>query len=408
MQVPRLSARFIAVFAFFLGVVAVQAQLPTLQPAPPSIKLAEQADSPVRLTLEGVRTKEDGAIWLIQVRALNSSGKGLSAIVTAGMNEGEVNGQMMFSTAVRSGHSFLIALTGPKPIDGDREISIDFLTFEDGSTWGPDINGSSQFLKGFKAGRLRLVEDISGLLASYDEVAVKAFLERQPYLPEYTRIPKKTKLEEGIVRGYGSELFGLRQTLSSDGLAGVEARISALKEELNPSKIVGEKRIVKASSINDVLKIEKVDVDGREIGLSQAFQAGDDWMRGVSVTLRNVSGKQIVSFSLDTAFPETTATGNRMMSSIVYGRRPGLPAEVKVAERPPVAAGESVVLSFLGDEYDKLIRFLNSRQPLAGLSKAELSIGMVFFNDGTAWSTGSFMKPHDTIPNRWTPIERSK
>lgn len=223
---------FIALF-FFPSASSSSGQTTMLQPAPANIRLTEQPDSPVRITLEGVRVKDDGAVWMVQLRVENTSSKGLSAIATVGMSEGEVNGQMMFPTPFRPGRSFMVAATSPKGVVGEREISIDAVIFDDGSIWGPDKHGSSEYLKGIKAGRIRLIQDVSDVLAANDDAALKEFFDRQPYLPEYTQIEKKTKYEEGFVRGYGGELAGLRQILRTDGKPAVVSKLTALKDDFS-------------------------------------------------------------------------------------------------------------------------------------------------------------------------------
>jgi hypothetical protein len=67
----------------------------------------------------------------------------------------------------------------------------------------------------------------------------------------------------------------------------------------------------------------------------------------------------------------------------------------------------SVKIDFGGEEFVRLTRFLDSRHPLSQLSQAEIGFGMIHFDDGTAWSAGTFVKPDPTHPNRWLPIEKT-
>jgi hypothetical protein len=110
---------------------------------------------------------------------------------------------------------------------------------------------------------------------------------------------------------------------------------------------------------------------------------------------------------MNVGFPESTATGNMMMYTLPYGRSPGLRPEVKIPERSVIAPEASIQISFGGEEFVRLTRFLDSRHPLSQLSQAEIGFGMVHFDDGTAWSAGTFMKPDPMDPNRWLPIEKA-
>ncbi|MEQ1763415.1 MAG: hypothetical protein ABL984_09755 [Pyrinomonadaceae bacterium] len=379
-----------------------------LLPAPPEIKVVEQPDSPVRLSITGVR-KFDGQIRNIGLKIENLSGKGLVAVATRGMTKDEIDGQASWSTPLRSGHSAGLIAMSAKPIEGERSLLIDAAMFEDGTVWGEDKSGNGELFKGIRAGRFRLIADLTEQVGKGDEAALRAYLERRPYLPEYARIEKKTKFEEGFVRGYGAEMFSFQQDLKDrPDIGAVATRLAVLREQIGVSSRGKGKRIAKTFSIDDILKIERIEMDGRAVELNDEFTAGDDWMRGVVVTIKNASAKRIVSLTVNVGFPESTATGNMMMYSTTYGRRPGLRPEVKIAERPMIDPDSSVQISFGGEEFVRLTRFLDERHPLSQLSRAELGFGMIHFDDGTAWSMGNMMKPDPGDPNRWIPIGKAK
>lgn len=391
--------------AAFFGSDAT-AQFHVLHPAPAYLKIAEEPDSPVRLSIDGVRL-EGGELRLIQLKAENLGSKGIFGIATAGMLNGENNALSVLPTPLRPGYSTTLSIFIPRPVDGERNISLDSVLFEDGTAWGPDRRGNGEFFRGRRAGLLRFVTDVSEELSKNDATGFQSFVERRPYLPEYTKIQKKSRFEETLVRTYGAELLSLQQDLNEGGLLRVAGRITVLKEQLGLLPRSRGKRIARASGINDVIKIERLDVGGRPVGLNDEFSAGDDWLRGAMFTLKNVSGKRIASLSLTFVFPETTATGNRMSYTVLYGRRPGLLPDLTTATRPTIGPDETVEVGFTDDEFQKLDRFLNARQPLSQLSLAEISIGMVYFDDGTAWTSGRMMK-RGAAPDSWIVIEKKE
>ena len=378
----------------------------SLQPAPPEIRVVEQPESPVRLSLLGVR-RLDGAIRNITLKIENLSDKGLVAVATRGMAKDEMDAQAGWGTPLKPGHSAGLGAMSSKPIEGERSIYIDAVMFEDGSVWGPNNSGTADFFKGAHAGRLRLLEDVTAQLGKHDDEALRSFV-KDPILAERARTVQMTKYEEGFRRGYAEGIYGFRQDLElrKGDVTSISDRLAVLKSQMGMESR-GVKRIGKTPTINEVLRIDKVEVRGKTTQFNEAFEAGDDWMRGVVVTLTNISEKRIVSFIFDANFPETTATGNRMATNITYGRIPGLPTAVKIAERPAIEPGASVQISYTGEDFEKLVRFLKQRHPLDQLSRVEIGVGNVYFDDGTAWSVGTLMRRDEKDPRRWVPIEKT-
>jgi hypothetical protein len=116
-----------------------------------------------------------------------------------------------------------------------------------------------------------------------------------------------------------------------------------------------------------------------EIDVGQA----NDWLRGVTFKLKNVSEKAIVRIDLYLVFPETTSTGLQMAYSIVQGLRPG----VENARGDPLLVKPGDEFSITVDErrYEGLIKFVEPRHPLSSINIAEVRIGFVYFDDNTGW-----------------------
>lgn len=407
----RFSSRpnlFSFVFAF-LAIACVARLSPGqgLEPAPDGFKVIEQANSPVRLSVAGVRRMGD-EVRTIQFRVENIGQKGIITVLTAGMEKEERNGEATWRSALLPGASSSLMVFSTKHIEGERNVLVEAVLFEDGTVWGANTNGGVDLLKGSWDGRLRLISDLSTLVAANDEASLRAFVENDPMIPvEYRNLEKRTKYDEGFARGYSAEVLGLRSELKERGDVGaISARLAVLKEQMGLSTRGKGKRIAKAFSVNDAFKIERVEVSGRAVALNDEFSADGDWIEDVVVTIRNQSGKRIVSFSLHVTFPETSATGSTLSYPVQYGRQPGLPQGVKVPESPVIEPGESVRLD-LGDHYSLMERMaVDTRHSLSQLSRAELGFGMVFFEDGTAWNAGTMMKPDPSAPTRLMPIEK--
>jgi hypothetical protein len=320
---------------------------------------------------------------------------------------GTANVKTFFANSLDPGKKTIVTTHLDRELPSEGIIATDAVIFLDGTVWGPNILGEADFLKGMHAGRLRLISDISEQLQNGDEKAVRRFINRQPYLPEVTSIEKKSKYEEGIVRAYGGEIMNFRHDLQGRRDIGtVSAWLAVLKSQMGVAGVAKNgKWIAKAFGIREPVAIEKIEVDGRVVPLNVEFTAGDDWMRGVVITLKNTSSKTIVSLSVGIDFPHATSHGSTMSYTVSLGRQPGLRPEVKIPERPPIKSGESFQIGFSEQEFANLSRFLNEQTPLSQLSRAEISIGMVYFDDGTAWSTGAMMRPDPNDATRWFPIK---
>ena len=93
-------------------------------------------------------------------------------------------------------------------------------------------------------------------------------MERQPYLPEYTR-SKEDEVRRRIRSRYGSELAYIRQDFSHQGGPRVVlSRLAMLKEQC-VEKISTGKRITDIQHV-DVLKVERVQVGGQTIELNES------------------------------------------------------------------------------------------------------------------------------------------
>src|SRR5437899_318831 len=79
-----------------------------------------------------------------------------------------------------------------------------------------------------------------------------------------------------------------------------------------------KKSIAHTPRQNQPVRIEKVQIAGKLAlpGVGSAIQenidGGDDWMRGLAITLKNTADKSIVYAMVLLEFPETEATGQLM------------------------------------------------------------------------------------------------
>jgi hypothetical protein len=164
-----------------------------------------------------------------------------------------------------------------------------------------------------------------------------------------------------------------------------------------------ERSIRKVDWPGEPFKIEEMKVGGKAVGLGAKFSAEDDWLRGLTVKVRNVSDKPVLFLDVALNFPRQGSPEPESRDHLLYGRYPpppGQPApESPAAGQPPIRPGETAEL-VLGD-YEGTRRFLDQTNYPESITELEIEISDAFFDRDTKWSGGQILRrdPHD--PNRW-------
>ena len=164
-----------------------------------------------------------------------------------------------------------------------------------------------------------------------------------------------------------------------------------------------EQKIIKlAPSINPQLKFSEAKVGSQDRKFGESFNAEADWVKNLSFKLESIADKPIVYLQVNVNFPETRATGNLMSYGINFGQRPD--SKFKQPNKPMLLKPSETLEVSLGKEKDKITKFINERQPIESILKVELEIGMIIFEDKTAWNAGTFLRQDTNNPDRYNPI----
>jgi hypothetical protein len=152
----------------------------------------------------------------------------------------------------------------------------------------------------------------------------------------------------------------------------------------------------------------EVKVGEQAIQFDNTFVADEDWLRGSKFKLKNISGKSIVYLEIELWIPASVTNGRPLIVPIRYGQMPSASSGSSVATAPDsVLDGNEVELSVS----DKI--YTNAKQVLANrgsnsISDVEVRIGMVIFDDGTAWREGHLLRRDPNNPDSWKAVPRSK
>lgn len=407
----RRHSRLLALAAghfLVLAFAAAAAAQSKLEPPPANLKVAEQADRRVRLAVTGIRAFGTGYKHL-QYAITNTSAKTVWGLVLTGLEQSD-KPTIVLGGAIQPNatQNFGIPLINPNTEANEKIATVDFVLFRDGTFWGPDSAGESEAMRGIFEGQRAVVADAKRLLET--DAALRELLTKEPYLPELTGIENKTKRQQGFVRGYGAGVMKLRMDLNGRGdLKGVPSRIAEMEENLGLAPPANDHRrqISRSYWFDEPIKIESLFRGNKRLEVDEKFEADSEWLKGLTLRIRNNSGRNITYLSLALEFPETIATGNLMMFPVHYGFNPvsTKPTSAKVKAEVPILPDGSFDIVLGETEFGYLKKFVESRQSMDSLKRVDIRISMIHFSDGTGWN-GSWMKQDPENPRRWLPISK--
>jgi hypothetical protein len=167
------------------------------------------------------------------------------------------------------------------------------------------------------------------------------------------------------------------------------------------------KSIIHTPQRNQPIQFDKVKIAGKLIELKanseskEDFDGDDDWMRGLTVSFKNTSDKNIVYVSLVLMFPETTSAGPVMGFPLQFGRKPEN-ADDKNYEGV-LKPGEETEIVLTDDKHEHMQTFLKSRS-FNKMSEVRLFLGSVVFDDDIQWFGGDLMRRDPKNPRQWHTI----
>ena len=158
--------------------------------------------------------------------------------------------------------------------------------------------------------------------------------------------------------------------------------------------------IDKISWHNEPIEVQKLKTKDKPIELAREFVEEDDWLKGLTVTVKNVSNKAIARIELELAFPRPgggTTEKPTFVDAMIYGLDPADSGAEKVKLIVP---GESVDVKLL----EVNLPFIKSA--LKGLgypektTRAQIKVESVTFVDGSMWSGEDIFYPDPSDPKR--------
>ncbi|HVG28476.1 MAG TPA: hypothetical protein VM864_02020 [Pyrinomonadaceae bacterium] len=138
----------------------------------------------------------------------------------------------------------------------------------------------------------------------------------------------------------------------------------------------------KPDSDPHVLVISEIKVAGQPVTPGSPFPAGSDWLRNLSVRVKNTSAKPITYVQLNFSLPEARYQAGGVGFHLTYGKN-----TVDSAPDAPDAGrllpGEETELSFTDADYEMHRRFAEKLSGVTDFSRVRLGMLSVQFVDGT-------------------------
>jgi hypothetical protein len=171
-----------------------------------------------------------------------------------------------------------------------------------------------------------------------------------------------------------------------------------------PVIVVGQtplRVIDKATWRSEPITIQKLRTDGKEIQLGKSFSAEGEWLKGLTVTVQNVSSKAIARIELVLAFRRAKGASPEVQTYVVrmiHGLDPSDPAYTE--KQKPALPGETVELTLPEANLSVIKTDLKNLDYPEDTSHVQIRIDSVTFLDGSMWAADELLFPDPKNPAR--------
>lgn len=166
---------------------------------------------------------------------------------------------------------------------------------------------------------------------------------------------------------------------------------------LKAGERIVEDRPAAPGSDPNIVVITGIEVAGRQVTPGQAFAAGDDWLRGLTLRVKNISSKPITYMQLNLSFPEASYHGGGIGHTLRYGRNMVGGAQNSPDFRP-LSPGEEAELVFTDEEFHSFRTFAERLNGSINFRRVRLGIASVKFADGTRATAFNLMRTQKPSP----------
>jgi hypothetical protein len=162
-----------------------------------------------------------------------------------------------------------------------------------------------------------------------------------------------------------------------------------------------ERTISKVSWRTEPIKIVKLTTKGKAIELGKKFVEEDDWLRGLTLTVENVSNKLISRIELSLSFPRPEGPSETIPTytvGLIYGRDPADTQDGQVQQQ--LIPHENADVKMLDVNLPFIKTDLESLGYPEKITLAEIRVESVTYIDGSMWAGDEILYPDPANPKQ--------
>jgi hypothetical protein len=184
-------------------------------------------------------------------------------------------------------------------------------------------------------------------------------------------------------------------------LAAASSAISA-QEKIRDRQLVPGYDFAKVQMPVEIVSIK---LNGNEIRPGDKIQGNDEWLRGVSFTLKNISNQPIAYVNIGIEF---RLPNGFVMYSLSHGTNLCRDDPRTASSPPPLQPGQSVDLVLTKERYESFLYVLAQAGAPSSFEKAPYYVDTVCFDNQSEviWQGGFLKRRHPTEVGRFEVVER--
>lgn len=160
-----------------------------------------------------------------------------------------------------------------------------------------------------------------------------------------------------------------------------------------------ERVVEKTSRRPTPLKVKLVKTKKGEVALGKKFFDDDeDWFKGLSIVLENVSGKTVTYVGIGFLFPRQDGGVEEsapLYRDLHYGVHPEAPGSVAARTQPlSLRPGEKLTVTLLDPDYFEVREALLRLEYPHSIKAIKFHLAELYFDDGSGWVVGNWLPPH--------------
>jgi hypothetical protein len=172
-------------------------------------------------------------------------------------------------------------------------------------------------------------------------------------------------------------------------------------------------RILKKGTFPDEpMKVISIKVKGKTIESHKRFVEEDDWLKSLTIKLKNVSNKPIIFFEISLRFPATEEDPDGPQPSYVrdlkYGREPLMDAPALPDQVKPVMPNETVDITLTEEDREAIELSLIQLGFSADIKYVKMLLRTVIIDDDTMWRAGKILRRDPNEPGTWKVVRPSQ